>query len=267
MRSVITGASGLIGQQLISALASAGHDVVPLGRTTKPAFHLGEPLPAAALDQVDVVIHSAWDFGAQSAGGKNVVGTRQLLDAAVAASVKRTIIISTMSAAESIDSAYGVQKRLIEDLAAERGALVVRPGLVWTASGGGGGLVEGIRAASRFPVVPVPHLPDSRLHLVEAGDLADVVLRMTTADAPPMVTVAHPEPLAIADIVRRAGAARGRIPAIAPIPAGVCMVALAAGRRLGFPFTTDNLRGLIGARAHTRLDAAPCGVSLKPFGG
>jgi NADH dehydrogenase len=217
----------------------------------------------------DAVVHAAWSFGPTRSGQGpvNVTGTRNLLAAARLAGIERVIVVSSMSAASHVDSRYGQQKRQIERMAADHGALIVRPGLVWSKDDDRG-LVAGLRRASRLSVVPVPRVPDARLHLVSSSDLAAVVSRMLVAETPPTrIVVAHPEPLTIAEIVRRAGASRGRAPWCIPLPIRLCMAGLHVAEKAGAPFTPDNLRGLRDARPDVRLDPAPLGIALVPFKG
>lgn len=264
---MITGAAGLIGAALADECRRLGLAVTEAGRRTTPPFVLGEPIPAHMMDGADIVVHAAWAFDPDEGPRVNATGTQDLLDAARSTGVRRTIVISSMSAADNVSSSYARQKRDVEDIAKRYGASVVRPGLVWSESGATG-LVASMRRLARLPIVPIPRAAGARLHLVEARDLARVLLHVSQSEiSPPHLTVAHPEPLSIGDIVRRAGALQGRMPITVPIPRSVMAASLAAGRWVGLPFSKDNLEGLLCARPCDRLDPEPFGISLQRFPG
>ncbi|WP_428267942.1 NAD-dependent epimerase/dehydratase family protein [Haliangium sp.] len=109
MRIFVTGGSGFVGGHVIESL-SPTHELLALARSDGSAEvvrgygaspvrgHLGA-VPESALAGVDAVVHCAafvqeWGTREQFWAG-NVEGTRQLLDAARAAGVKRFIHIST----------------------------------------------------------------------------------------------------------------------------------------------------------------------------
>jgi nucleoside-diphosphate-sugar epimerase len=117
MRIFLAGASGAIGRQVIPALLAEGHDVVGLARGRDSAdvveslgatAVLGDVYDAATLTETvrtarpDVVMHQLTDLAAgdRSANARlRTVGTRNLVDAAKAAGVRRMV-------AQSISWAY-----------------------------------------------------------------------------------------------------------------------------------------------------------------
>lgn len=117
MRIFLAGAFGALGRQVVPALLGQGHEVVGLTRNPASAGKieaqgaaavLGDVYDAAALTQVvaaarpDVVLHQLTDLGAgdRAANAKvRVTGTRNLVDAAKAAGVRRIV-------AQSISWAY-----------------------------------------------------------------------------------------------------------------------------------------------------------------
>ncbi|MEU8637820.1 NAD(P)-dependent oxidoreductase [Amycolatopsis sp. NPDC048633] len=117
MRIFLAGASGALGRRVVPALLGQGHEVVGLTRNPASAGTiealgaaavLGDVYDAAGLaDAVaaarpDVVMHQLTDLGAgdRAANAKvRVVGTRNLVDAAKAAGVRRIV-------AQSISWAY-----------------------------------------------------------------------------------------------------------------------------------------------------------------
>lgn len=113
MQIFVTGGSGFVGGHLIEALVRGGHEVRALARSDRAAAQVqafgatpvrGElgAVGPGLLAGVDAVIHAAafvedWGTRAQFWRG-NVVGTRDTLDAARAAGVRRFIHVGTEAA-------------------------------------------------------------------------------------------------------------------------------------------------------------------------
>ena len=113
MQIFVTGGSGFVGGHLIEALVRGGHEVRALARSDRAAAQVqafgatpvrGElgAVGPELLAGVDAVIHAAafveeWGTRAQFWQG-NVVGTRDMLDAARAAGVRRFIHVGTEAA-------------------------------------------------------------------------------------------------------------------------------------------------------------------------
>ncbi len=98
MRIMVTGASGLVGTQLVSLLKQSGHEVVTLSRqspssATERQWDFAGPVPVEILDGIDAIIHLAGENigeGRWTAAKKQriresrVIGTRLLAEAAAA---------------------------------------------------------------------------------------------------------------------------------------------------------------------------------------
>jgi nucleoside-diphosphate-sugar epimerase len=186
-RAAVSGASGYLGGRVAAALIAKGWEVIGLGRRPSALpgvghrpFQLDERFSPDLLDGVDALVHCAWDFGQRSWDDVvrvNVCGSRRLFEAGVEAGVGRLVHVSTVSAAGSPRSMYGRAKLRTEDVAAELGGIVVRPGLLYGPGAGGmvGTLTNLVRA---LPVVPVPVGDDRPLYLAHQDDVTRLVARI-----------------------------------------------------------------------------------------
>jgi nucleoside-diphosphate-sugar epimerase len=109
MRILIAGATGVVGRPLTELLALAGHDVVGMSRSPERAEILrcvgARPLvldvydrdglfAALAAERPDAVMHQLTDLSSGTPGGNariRIEGTRNLVDAARAAGVRRMV--------------------------------------------------------------------------------------------------------------------------------------------------------------------------------
>lgn len=116
-RCLVTGAAGFLGRYVVERLLADGHEVLAMVRQAADAPRL-QPLPArvvvaelrepaslaAALHGVEIVCHCAASIpghaDAADFHADNVAGTANLINAAVAAGVRRVVYVST-------DSVYG----------------------------------------------------------------------------------------------------------------------------------------------------------------
>ncbi|HPE12916.1 MAG: NAD-dependent epimerase/dehydratase family protein [Actinobacteria bacterium] len=167
MRVLLTGASSLLGSQVVRQLTARGDHVSTLQRRPTDVAaelglteHLGDindaALVAEAVEGVDSVIHLAARVGVVGSREQffqtNVVGTRTLLAAARAAGVSRFVFVSSPSVAHTGEALagngaepayprhakgqYSRSKALaeVEVLAADApgfATIAVRPHLVW----------------------------------------------------------------------------------------------------------------------------------------
>lgn len=214
----VTGARGYFGSFLCEYLRDKGFRVVEFsssaaGDSVAP-FHLGEEMPAERLRGIDVLVHTAHDFGPldwESIVYANVEGSRYLFKAAQEAGVGRILFVSTMAAFEGCRSMYGKGKLLIENEVVSRGGIAIRPGLMW--GGGPGGLVDSLTAlVTKSTRVPVFNGGGQILYLNHRADLSDFVARFARGeiDAQGAFTLACDAPWTFRDILQRIALANGR---------------------------------------------------------
>ena len=189
----ITGGTGFLGGHVLREAAARGHAIRALTRSPQlPRPNVewvkgtleDHPLLAGMMEGADAVIHIAGAINAPVLAGfieANVTGTASMLTAAEAVGVKRFVHVSSLSAREPDLSDYGWSKwgaeRLVKD--APLDWTIVRPPAIY--GPGDREMLELFRIAKAKGVIPLP--PKGRLSLIEAGDLARLLLDCVAADA------------------------------------------------------------------------------------
>lgn len=287
---LITGATGFIGQRLARHLASRGVSCRLSARRIAPAADafpadLGD-LPAlqAACAGIETIFHCAGHAHAfASTAGEadlqwrtNCDGTRNLLEAAAGAGVKRFVFLSSVKAmAEPGDacidedfpgvpeSDYGRAKREAERLVLAAGpahgihVVVLRPALVYGA-GGRGNLERMGRLVRRGLFPPLPETGNRR-SLVHVDDLLSA-MRLAAEDPRAggrtyiVAGSETPSGRALFDAMRRA---LGRPPVGWSVPAPLLASLAGLGDRLGslrgrrLPFDSEALVRLLGSACYS----------------
>ncbi|MFI1987809.1 NAD-dependent epimerase/dehydratase family protein [Actinoplanes sp. NPDC020271] len=190
-RVAVTGASGFCGSAVARAAATAGADVICLGRRPGPVgeHRFWDATRAAPdLTGVDVVLHLAAAVGDPPPGQSavfhavNVDGTARLLTAAgdrplvwVSSASVYTPGAGPLREDQPLGglTAYGKTKAAGEELAREAGAVILRPRAVY--GDGDPHLLPRLRRAVRGGRVLLPG-PDVQLSLTAVENLADACL-------------------------------------------------------------------------------------------
>ena len=284
----LTGATGFIGQRLLSELPKRGYRVrvllrrpseVPLPAASAIIGDIARPQNmSAALADVDAVIHSAAIAPGLSGAPQDdyrrldTEATVGLARAAERAGAKRFVFLSsiraqagathdgilTEDAKPAPTDAYGRAK-----LAAEQGVaqltidwVALRPALVY-----GPGVGGNIAALARFARLPCP-LPlgamKGRRSLLAIDNLVDAIDTVLGSAAPhrrPYI-VTDTERLTVAEMIAAMRAGLGRRSGILPMPAALLKLALKAA---GHPEWNDLLAGSLvaDASALSRLGWTP----------
>lgn len=275
--AAITGANGYLGSVLVEAFGAAGYAVrrlvrAPAAGTSDRFFDLSTGEAAGGLDDVDVLVHCAYDMTLTRRADiwrVNVFGSVALLDRALAAGVPRTLVVSSMSAYGGTKQLYGRSKLAVEVEARARGMCVVRPGLVY--GPGWGGMAGTLRRLATLPV-----LPDfgraARQFTVSQDDFASAMVALAGAEDLPAVPVgiAHPQAVSFRQLLTAFAAGNAR-PALhfVPVPPMAVYGALRVLELLpvALPVRADSLLGLVRPAPEVPNSdvLAQLGVAVRPF--
>jgi NADH dehydrogenase len=277
-RAAITGAGGFLGSALARRLAAGGAEISALsrGRANLPGarwrhYDLAAPsIDPSALEGADVVIHSA--FGMAGPGPElerlNYDAALRLRDAARKQGA-RFIFISSMSAHEGAESAYGRAKWAIEK-ALDAEDAIVRPGLIVGPGGLYARMLGALRAA---PVIPLFYGGEQPVQVIGVDDAAEGIGRIAERRAAGTFNLALPQPLTVRELYGRMLAAAGLSRPIVPLPGGAALAAVRLCEKLDLrlPITSENLLGLKHLRRFetaeslARLDLTPAPLEELPW--
>lgn len=268
----VTGPYGLVGSACVQHLKALGVEVRRFAHTRRAdgdvSFTLGEAIDPSVLAGVDALVHTAYAFGLDEEGIRrvNVEGSRQLLNAAHAADVKRIIFISSVSAFAGCRSRYGAGKLQVEETVASLGGIVLRPGLVY--GGRGKGLFGTLaRLTQRLPVLPVFDGGRQPMRLVHVADLAAAIEEaMSVAPGNEPEIVAHPRIVTFRAVLETIAARQQRSIGFVSLPGRAVAGALGAFESTGLrlPFGRDNLLGLLHPDPHLSR-VSPLAANCRDF--
>jgi nucleoside-diphosphate-sugar epimerase len=274
--AAVTGANGYVGTIICEGLSAAGYSVRRLVRRPEPgtpdqAYDIESACAPAALEGVDVLVHCAYDFTVRSRSAvwrRNVLGTRLLLDQAVASGVTRTIVVSSMSAYSGTRQIYGRSKLATELDAFARGMVVIRPGLVY--GPGWGGMAGALRKLVALPVVPVVggHSHQFTLHEDDLRAALPILAQAKSVPRRPL-GLAHPDPVEFAELLRAIARVDGRRPRLVPVPWPLVYWSMRSAELLSLPLPlrADSLLGLVKPAPGVPNvdDVEGLGIHIRPF--
>lgn len=263
MRILIIGAAGFIGSRLVEISSQRDFDIVALSRknVSLPSrvswfkWALGEPIPEAAMKDVDVAIYLAHDFD-------GLMGAETTRDATVAAftnaakaGIKRQIFFSSYSAGQHANSVYGRTKYEIEtEIRKVAGTIIVRPGLVI----GAGGLYGRIQKfAKRLPILVLPEGGKGLIPVIHLDVLCQTTLNLVEAKKyMAEANLFYKEPITLRQLVFNACGQPKKTPWILPAPTRLLLplITFCELIHLPLPVSADNLKGFI-ANQHAKHES------------
>ena len=260
--TIITGASGYLGGCVTRKFTQEGWETVSMTRRIVPqmrtiAFRLGELVEPAALAGVNALVHCAYDMKAvrrKDIWATNVRGTERLFCAAREAGIGKLVFISTISAFEGCKSLYGQAKLDMEAIAREHGALILRPGLIYSNTPGGmfGRLKQQVAHSKIIPLIG----DGSQLqYLVQEADLCEFLFRYCAGKfplPPTPVIAAHERGITFRQILEAIAKSQGANPCFINLPWRLMWAGFRFGEilRLPLPFRSDSIVSLMNQNPH-----------------
>lgn len=239
MKIVVTGAAGLVGQNLVPRLKARGHaDIVGIDKHPKNTAKLRELHPDITVVEADLAREGAWREAlagcdvlvhnhAQIGGltwepfhANNIIASRNVLDAAKAHKVPYMVHISSSVVNSLATDFYTESKKQQEKLAVESGipVCVLRPTLMfgWFDRKHLGWLA---RFMKRMPVFPIPGDGRYLRQPLYAGDFCDVIISAIERQRPgEAYNISGRSKIDYIDLMRAVRSAAGARSHIATIP-------------------------------------------------
>ena len=266
-RIVVTGAAGLVGQNLVPRLKARGYtDIVALDKHRANTRVLAELHPDVRVVEADLSRAGGWEDTLEGAsaliqlhaqiGGldpadfadNNVAATRRVLAAAEAARIGYMVHISSSVVNSAAVDLYTESKKTQERLAVASSIphVVLRPTLMfgWFDRKHVGWLA---RFMKRAPVFPIPGDGRFRRQPLYAGDFSNIIMSCLDRHTTGTYNISGLETLDYIDMIRAVKKATGARALIVKIPYGLFdallkTYALVDGNP---PFTTAQLAALV----------------------
>ncbi len=235
MRIAITGGTGFVGRNVARELIARGHDVVlisrgvdPRGEVVSGAAGSGEVIVAPigiddeeklvnAFAGCDGVAHCAGinrESGTQTYARVHVRGTRNVVDAARRAGVRKVALMSFIRARPGCGSPYHESKFDAEEIVRSGGLdyTILKAGVIY---GRGDHMLDHLsHAFHTFPVFALVGFPDRPVRPTAVADVARIIAASLVDGRLSRETVAvvGPEQMTLAEAVRRVANVAGRRP-------------------------------------------------------
>ena len=256
-KCIISGTSGFVGSQIKNYFLKNDWEVYELKHSIKNGnasnkylipYSLGDKIDSKIFNGMEVLIHCAYDFKQskwKDIFNVNVTGSTDLLRTAKFAGVQKIIFISSIAAFDSCKSMYGRAKLEIEKEALKLGAIVLRPGLIYSENPGGMfGALD--KATSLLPVIPTVGNGNNVMFLIHIEDLCKLVYKFSTGEinnpSSPIIA-AHGQGKTFRDILNTLLNSKNKKALYIPIPYNLVLIMLKVAEGLGLKirFRSDNL--------------------------
>jgi len=274
----ITGSNGYVGGRLKNYFAARGREILELTRRPGAGaravpFQLGAEISPQSLAEVDVLVHCAYDFQPlhwKEIHAVNVEGTRKLFQAARAAGIGKIVCLSSISAYDGCRSLYGKAKLEIEKIALDSGALVVRPGLVYSSEPAGmfGKLVAQVRKSSVIPLIGDGSQVQFLVHHEDLAAFIEKNIIGTSKMAPRVFTAAHDRPWPFRQLLLEIARGLDKKIKFVPLPWRLVWAGLKTAEVCGLrlDFRSDNLVSLMYQNRNPDFSPnAAAGLICRPF--
>jgi len=237
MKIAITGGTGFVGSHFAKRVLAEGHDVVLLsrsanrqssrvsdGRVTSVSSDLSDvQVLTAAFKGCDAVAHCAGinrEIGGQTFQRVHVDGTRNVVEAAKRAGVRRIVLMSFLRARPDCGSPYHESKWAAEEIVRNSGLdyTIVKAGMVY---GRGDHMLDHLsHAFHTLPILATVGFRQKAIRPLAVDDLVRVLYAATVEGCLPRKTIAitGAEELYLSDAARRVADVLGRRIWIFPAP-------------------------------------------------
>jgi nucleoside-diphosphate-sugar epimerase len=239
MRIAITGGRGFIGSHLANRLSSEGHEVVLIARrwreeetteiSSRMKFVTSDLGKTTILGKVfagcDAVAHCAGinrEIGKQTYQRVHVEATRNVVNVAHEAGVRKVVLMSFLRARPNCASPYHESKWAAEEIVRESGLdyTIIKAGVVY---GRGDHMLDHLsHALHTFPVFGLVGLKEKAVRPLAIEDLVHVMRASLVDDRLKRQTIAllGPEEIYLSEAVRRVAEVVGKRPLLFPMPVG-----------------------------------------------
>ena len=231
MRIAITGGTGFVGSHLATRLSGEGHEVILLARharsvpnTTTITCSVSDIRRLTAVfTSCEAVAHCAGinrEVGEQTFQRVHVEGTRNVVEAAKQAGVKRIILMSFLRARPTCGSRYHESKWTAEEIVRNSGLdyAVIKAGVVY---GRGDHMLDHLsHALHTVPFFPLVGVKEKRVRPLAVEDLVQVMRAALIDRRLKRQTIAllGAEEIYLREAVRRVAEVIGKQPVMFPLP-------------------------------------------------
>jgi len=238
MKIAITGGTGFVGAHFARALVCAGHHVVLVSRgvdhrdksilelTNSVCLPIGlddENKLADAFAGCDAVAHCAGinrEIGKQTYRRVHIQGTRNVVNAAKRAGVKRVALLSFLRARPNCGSSYHESKWAAEEIVRSSSLdySILKAGVIY---GKGDHMLDHLsHAFHTFPIFAFVGMKDQRLRPTAVEDITRILVASLVSGRLSRQTVAvvGPQEMTLRETVRRVARVVGKSPPMFPLP-------------------------------------------------